>query len=295
MRDKQEIDLELFEHNWNDDAANRYTAFIYIDNFPIYFDVFDTASFYFGNLIEHEDFIILKSNRSEEILNGSVKCPEGLTDFTIENRQRIKSFALGRLFSIPFNKNEFSFGHYTNKKYKIVSYIDAGMDETEIEGRIKFFDFVLDNCNNCNLLYRERGDVKTKHEKELLGKYKLVPNGFNLHENYFRTMGEGLFNINFPGIGLSQPFRLVDGVISKTVSISTIVYQDIYKDFPCVKLPVCGYYGTGDWKTAKEILNNLDNVNVDSIYLQSLEWYRKYLSAEGMWYNQILSNYKSVI
>jgi len=282
-----------FKYDIADVGIYNHTGLIYINDFPIYFDVFDTPKFWYESLINEDNFILLKGNRSEEILNGLVQCPNELGDFVVTNKNRVVNFAYGRVFSIPFDTKELLvYIHKRYKKYKIVSYNGPGLEDIHTESRAKVYDCINSLGKKVKLVYRKRPDIPSKYDGDFCLKYPEVFSHFpNLSELY-QFIGSGEFSINTPGIGLSQPAKLVDAVISGTAAISTIIYQDIYKDFPCVQIPVCGYYGTGDWEKVKETLENLDSINWDKMHGDSLVWYNKYLSAEGLWKNQLLKAYE---
>jgi hypothetical protein len=104
---------------------------------------------------------------------------------------------------------------------------------------------------------------------------------------YYRWLATGEYSLNIPGICASQPFRLVDSVLVNRVCISSKIWQDAYKDFPCVELPYCAYFGTGDLEKTKIILDNLDKVCYNDLLNKANEWYNQKLTSHNMWKNQI--------
>ena len=209
----------------------------------------------------------------------------------------------GRAFKISYDHNELTRWGNNNQSsiWKVVSLSGAGLFQLQTESRITLFN-LFDSVfnNNAKLMFNDRKHLRTD-EKLAIPNYehflKKYPNNINTgnYGEYIEFLSSGDFSINSAGLCLSTPFRFVDSVIANKCIISTKIYHDIYKTFPCVQLPICGYFGTGDWAAARAVLENIHLIKQNEMLQKAKDWYSWFLSADGMWNNQILTNLKGKI
>jgi len=273
----------------------------YVNDYPIIVEARDNfnvlSNFRDEQLPKFKDFIILKSNYSTELWDTMPKeFDQKLNARDLKLRKHLRPFIAGRglgkkVITYP---NEFTLQDSSiNSKYKVVSYSGAGMYKLEIESRLRIYELIekvfKDDCK-LSLCDRKWAKGTTDKFKQLL-KTKYLPLNTDIHNNYtnyINWLKLGEFSLSFPGLQMSMPFRCVDAVIADRCIISTKIWQDGYKSFPCVELPICGYLGIGDWAKAEKILLNLDKVDQVEMKKKAKEWYDKYLSPIGFWENQIL-------
>lgn len=287
LKYQNNIQIEYFES----DIKESYVMLFYFNNRPIFIDVRDDNRLS-ETYKDWSDSLVLKSNYSSELWdNTPSNFEQPFRDWEYKIRSRIRSFIHGRTFGSSYNQHEFP--KKSNQiKYDIVSMTGNGIYNTNTENRLKLYEFInsISDLNN-NLIFwiRNHGDPNQPITQEILNRAERFSNDVTYPlNNYFSFLSEGKYSLNIPGITLSQPFRCVDAVLANRVIISTKIWQDIYKTFPCIEIPICAYFGNGDWDKAKEILSNLDQFNYNEILQQSYYWYSKYLSEEGMWKNQFL-------
>lgn len=280
---------------------------MYINDYPVFIDLRD--DFAIGKDLDkyHKDYLLLKGNFSSQLwdLAESGNHPKGfeykLQEWELKMRPKIKAFALGRTFGRKFMMNELTQFKTTNSKYKVVSLTGAGIYKLQTENRLRIFNLFNSVFNDkAKLMFFDRQHFVECDRKEMqdydsqLQKYKYDINtrGF---DNYIKFLSMGEYSINVAGLCLSSPFRIADSVIANRCLISTKIYHDIYSTFPCVKLPICGYLGMGDWGEAQRILKELDTNDYKLMLQRAKKWYSLYLSSEGMWENQILYNLEGKI
>jgi len=270
--------------------VDRHRAIIYVNGFPLLIDIVDSSKLppieYFSKF---NDFRILKANLSIE------NRPDNWNPKIVD---KIKPYIIGRTMGMYYEVDELKMYHsFKISKYKVISYSGAGVYKTPTENRLKVYDlFEKVFKEKALLIFRDRPHFKSEEKNKFLKfndylkKYRKPTNMPNISglKDYFNFLADGEFSINFAGVSKSNPFRCVDSILVNKCVISTKIYVDIWKDFPCVMLPICGYDGTGDWDKAREILQNLDKINQDELKRKARNWYDKYLSPEGMWKNQIL-------
>ena len=290
---QRKIQLEIIEKNSNT-KTNHYEI-IYVDDFPLVIDIADGAYLPPRKLLNYSDFRLLKSNLSIE--NRPYNWYSDL-----ENK--IKPYIIGRIFNCGYNLKEFKHfqSHIKSSKYKVVSFAGSGCKALETKNRLKIFDLFKEIFQDkCLLVFRDREHF-SKEEKAKFPEWNNYfkkygkswqwhkKNHFGSYAYYLGMLSEGEFSINTPGIGKSQPFRCVDAILANRCIISTKIYVDIYKTFPCVKLPIDGYLNSEleDYEKAKKILRNIGQVNQQELKQKQLDWYSWYLSPEGMFKNQIL-------
>lgn len=290
---KGKIQLKIIKENPPFKA--NYLALIYVGDFPIVMDAVDSCCLPPKELLNYSDFRLLKSNLSSE---------HRPSNWYPELANKIKPYIIGRAFNYNYDINELKYFKKQTPKYKVISFAGVGVYALETKTRLKVFDlFKRIFGNKCFLVFRDRSHFSNKEKAKFpewndyfkkYGKinewYKSI--GFRKYSRYIELLSQGEFSINTPGISKSQPFRCVDAVIANKCIISTKIYVDIWKDFPCVLLPICGFTGSGDWKEAEEILRNLDKVDQIKLKEKTKAWYNKYLSPEGFWNNQILKSLK---
>jgi len=273
-----------------------YVELLYINNTPLFIDVRDDLTLSNTYKGFSSDAIILKANYSTELF----ETPPKEFEYQVQGwyktiKDRLHPFILGRSFNLPFNIDEFS---YYRKaiipKYDVVSYSGAGIYSLQTKSRIKVYDLIKEVFKEkSNLLFIGRNhytDEKNYPEffKKLLEYFCPTTLGT---DDFFNFLHTGCYSLNFPGIACSQPFRCVDAVLTGRGIISTKIYHDLYKSFPCIELPICGYTGEGDWNKAKEILNNLP-INTVELIRKADNWYSWFLSTEGMFNNQLINYLK---
>jgi len=249
-----------------------------------------------------KDYTLFKANFSTQLWNMAQKgeYPEGfeyrLEDWELAMQPHIKAFALGRRFNMDWQKNELNIkgGKYTFNK--IVSLFGAGILPKQTETRLKVFDMINSTIKDSKLMFEDKKHFRggVNNYGDYLAKY---PVNIDTHSygEYIEFLSMGEYSLNVPGIALSTPFRFIDSVIANRNIITTKVYHDVYSTFPAVVLPICGYLGTGDWKEAENILRNLTSYDKKETLKRAKNWYSWFLSAHGMWENQILRHLKGKI
>lgn len=279
-----------------------YYELIYINDYPIFFDLRDDfkVTKQLGNYFK--DYTLFKGNFSTELWNLAKqdKYPEGfeyrLEDWELDMQPNIKAFALGRRFNMNYKINEQRITG-KNPSYKsIVSLFGAGILSKQTETRLKVFDMVNIINTNSKLMFANKAHFKgeVNNYNEYLKKYPVNVNTQS-YGQYIDFLCIGDYSLNVPGIALSTPFRFIDAVIANRNIITTKVWHDVYSTFPAVVLPICGYLGTGDWTEAERILQNLNEYNKKTMLKRAKNWYSWFLSTHGMWKNQILANLKGKI
>jgi len=287
LKTKENIQIEYFES----DIKEPYVMLFYLNDQPIFIDVRDDNRLS-ETYKDWNDAIIFKSNYSSELWDNTPKeFEQPFRDWEYKIRDRIRPFIHGRTLGISYSQSEFP-KRLNKVKYDIVSMTGNGIYNANTERRLDLYEFInkIPNLNN-NLIFwiRNHGDPNQPINEEILNRAKKFNNDVTYPLNdYFSFLSEGKYSLNIPGITLSQPFRCIDAVLANRVVISTKIWQDIYKTFPCIELPICSYFGNGDWIFAKEILENLNEFDYDKILQESKDWYSWYLSEEGLWKNQIL-------
>lgn len=270
----------------------QFVSLIFIDGKPVIIDVRDDIDLPLTELRVYPEAVVLKSNYSTELWdNPPASFEYPIKDEDRKYRNNVRLFRHGRSYNIPLDANELNyFNHCIHpSQFKITSYTGAGVFGQQTESRIKVYDLISEVFGNqAKLIFYDRNDHYQKDWPDYINrraKYLQTGNHSWDYEHYLRYLALGKYSLNFPGIAVSQPFRFVDGVLANRPVISTKIWTDAWKDFPCIELPICGYFGTGDWEKAKEILSSYKNLEFnDALTLEAMRsWYQKYLSAEGMW------------
>lgn len=278
---------------YNSNIDERYVMQFFFNNQPVWIDVSDDNKLS-PTYKDKFDSIIFKSNYSTELWNNP---PENFIykneEWEYKLQSNIKPFILGRAFKQRYDLNEFQ--QYTPQNieliYDVFSFSGSGITEESSLIRLKIYD-LFSNISNKKLIFwlRKHGDyIWSKAVEEQAQKYECKSPTWGI-ENYYKMIAQAKYSINFPGICVSPPFRCIDAILSGRAIISTKIWTDIYKTFPCIELPICGYFGSGDWEKAKEIILNLNNYDYQDLANKAKDWYSWYLSPEGMWRNQILKN-----
>lgn len=274
-----------------------YVAIVLIDGVPIILDVRDDASLPLPELKIYPNALIFKANYSSELWDNAPTTFEyPITDEERKYRKQIRPFIYGRAFGIPLEANERqAFRHCINQiNKKVVSYTGTGVYRQQTESRLKVFDLINEVFSDkSKLIWYDRydhykndwADYQVRRQKYL----EKSPGAWD-YENYLKFLSQGQYSLNIPGIAVSQPFRFIDGVLAGRGVISTKIWIDAWKSFPCNEIPICGYFGTGDWEKARLFLLRLEELEWDDTFLLKgmNKWYDHYLSADGMWNNQIL-------
>lgn len=287
LKIRSDVQIEYFDSSINEP----HVMLFYLNDRPIFIDVRDDNRLS-ETYKDWNDAIIFKSNYSSELWDNIPKeFEQPFREWEYKIRNRIRPFIHGRTFGTSHYESEFP-KRRSNIKYDIVSMTGNGIYNANTENRLKLYEFIstIPNLNN-NLIFwiRHHGVPNQPITSEILERAKKFENNVTYPLNdYYSFLSEGKFSLNIPGITLSQPFRCVDAVLANRVIISTKIWQDIYKTFPCIELPICAYFGNGDWDKAKEILSNLNQFNYNDILQKSYYWYSWYLSEKGMWNNQFL-------
>lgn len=298
MQKEGVLELEIIDSSFFQDHDHAYEL-IFIDGCPVFIDLRDDFTIDKQELPNiKEDFKILKANYSSELWDMAEKgiYPEGvpyrLKDWELPLRKHIRPFALGRTFSTNVKEELKNYNYIGPIKYKVVSATGVGILKIQSESRIKVYEMFNEIFGGkAKLIYFDKHHGIMKETPDNLSYYlKKYPIDYPIHgiEDYFGFLSLGEYSINIAGIALSTPFRLVDSVLVGRCCISTKIWHDVYKTFPCIELPICGYTGLGDWDKTKVILKDLDKVDYNFLLQRARNWYDQFLSTKGMWENQIL-------
>jgi len=275
---------------FNSNITERYVLKFYFNNNPAWVDLRDDnkLSPTYKNEI---DATIFKSNYSSEMWDNPPSDFLYLNEaWEHELRKNIRPFVLGRAFKMSYSNDEFLKFSSKDKEpiYDIFSFSGAGITNETTLMRLKIYE-LFNSISNKKLIFwlRKHGEEINEEVRKRVSQFE-CSNPIAGIENFYKQLNEAKYSINFPGICVSAPFRCVDAVLANRAIISTKIWCDIYKTFPCIELPICGYFGTGDWTKAKEILNQLHTYDYRDLTRRARDWYLWYLSPEGMWKNQIL-------
>ena len=286
FKHKKNIEL-LIEENSN---LENYLAKVIINDKVFFIDVLDDVNLYIPEKEITNNCIILKANYSSELYNTNIIY---INEHTKKYLPFMKPFVLGRYHFINKNINEFEYYKRcvsNNKKYKIYSMIGCGVNEEQSRNRGKIikllkdefkdkFEFVLINKVICV------GYDYDASWKEISNIYGATTNVM-IYEEYIKNLYSSEYGLILSGVGASMPFRWIDHVLSNIVSISTYIYQDIFKNYPCIKLPINSFFDYNDnLSETIYILKHLQDYDYNNILKESIEFYNKYLSIDGM-YNQ---------
>ena len=239
----------IAEIEWIENSINQtYVLLIYINDRPIYIDLRDDNKL--SNVYKNKlDSLIFKSNYSSELWNNTPDdFPFIFETWERDIQKKIKPFILGRSFNDRMDLNEFDKYRPENDKttYNIVSFSGSALTNENSLIRLKTYE-LLSAIPDNNLFFWLR-----KHGDEISDDVIKKANVFNCHKTqlglieFYKFLSNGKYSLNMPGICLSQPFRCVDAVLANRCIISTKIWCDIYKSFPCITLPICGYFGNGD-------------------------------------------------
>lgn len=275
----------------------QFVAPIFIDDKVIILDVRDDCSMPLPELKKYPDALIYKSNYSTELWDNPPATFEyPLTEEEKKFRNQVRPFIYGRALNIKYDVNEIE--HFQNAikpiKYGIISYSGEGIFKQQTENRLKVYDLIKSvHGQDAELVWFARSHFEDKDKienyRQIIKPYLRKLDGmWGSYHHYLSFLSQGRFSLNLPGIACSQPFRLIDGVFANRAVLSTEVYTDIYKNFPYIHLPICVYFGTGDWETAKKTLEYLYGFDETKTLEEMKQWYNYYLSAKGLWENQIL-------
>lgn len=278
-----------------------YTPFVsvvFFDSQPIILDVRDDHALPLPELKKYPNALIFKANYSSELWDNPPETYEyPITDEERKYRSQVRPFIYGRAFGMSLNTNERKcFKHCIQAiNKKIVSYTGAGVYRQQTESRLRVYDLISEVMGDKSELVwydrKDHYDNKWSEYEQRRQKYLDKNNRSWDYDNYLRFLSQGQYSLNVPGIAASQPFRFIDGILANRVVISTKIWIDAWKSFPCCELPICGYFGTGSWENAKKSLEYFIYMHISS-YSTILEdmdrWYDQYLTAEGMFENQFL-------
>lgn len=243
-----------------------------------------------------EGTLVYKSNFSLELWNTP---PETFEYKLPEEHKKYVSFCrpfiFGRAFSWPLdiNEKEYCSRHLSPITKKIVSLSGEGIFAQQTLGRLQVYDVIYSSFKkeDIELFWNKRPHFQ---DRDKIKDYSLLTNKFSkpkdtvLHnyESYINWLSMGTYSLNMPGIACSQPFRLVDAVLSQRAIISSKCWSEQFNDFPFVKIDMDGYF-----KSTEEQVNNTKEQLKKLTYnipLQEMNaWYDKYLSVDGMW-NQLI-------
>lgn len=301
--------IELTEYPVSPFFEEPYYETVFINGYTVFFDVRDDFNVTKKLSNYTKGYTLFKSNFSSELWNGAEAniYPDGfehcLQTFELAMRPNIVPFMHGRAFKMSYDRNELTmFKDFIQCPiYKVVSMSGAGIKARQTQSRLKTFD-LFDSVYKINalLMFTDRAHLEPD-EKSMIKNYdsyiKKYPNNINTsgYNKYIEFLSMGDYSINSAGLCLSTPFRFIDSVIANRCVISTKIYHDIYKTSPCIELPICGYFGTGDWEKAKEILKSVSDLGYGKLLQKAKDWYSWYFSVDGMWKNQILANLKGKI
>lgn len=275
-----------------------FVSVVFFDDQPVILDLRDDHALPLPEIDKYPNALIFKANYSSELWDNPPETYEyPIKDEERKHRNKIRQFVFGRGLIIPYEANELQYFKYCIKPIirKIVSYTGTGIFRQQTESRIKFYDLVSEIFKEkCRLVWYDRRD----HSKNDWPEYdarrqKYLDRNRNSwdYEGFLKFLSQGQYSLNFPGIACSQPFRFIDGIIAERAVISTKIWIDAWKMFPCLELPICGYFGTGDWDKAKINLEQLITMptDSDSLLIDAMKrWYNHRLSPEGMYNNQFL-------
>lgn len=283
-----------------DDSTNsEYVTVIWINEKPqIILDVRDDFPLPIDVIKQYPEALIFKSNYSSEAWQNPKII--GFENWYIDEHKnhlhKVRPWIIGRMFKMATHERDFAWFN-PNTQYDMMAFIGEGINAPETMVRIKILDLLKQNTERNMLVYYKRSHFKDADKipnyEKMIASYCNKEHANELWGNYglYRDfLALGKWSINIPGIHLSQPFRCIDAVLAGRTIVSTKIWVDIYKDFPCVMLPICGFTGEGDWNKAGEIIKNLNNIDVNKMYSDSVNWYTKYLSIDGLWQNQFLKN-----
>jgi len=279
-------------------SASKYVTVLYFDDQPIIIDTRDDFHLPGDAIEKFPKALIFKSNFSQELWESPPELfEERPTELELQHYKKLKPWIHGRAMCIPYDMDEFAaFTHPLRRPvHKVASFSGEGVFKLQTEARLKVFDLVRKVYPNSPLVWRRRPEhfrdaAAILDYLQRISPYMVECRDLMNFRNYCEFLSGAEYSLNTPGISMSQPFRCVDAVLAGSAIISTKIWTDVYKDFPCVMLPVCGYTGLGDWVGAENILRNLNNHSRNELVFRGKEWYNKYLSAEGMYYNQICKN-----
>ena len=289
--------ISTFQNTFFDES---FIELVYINDVPCIFDLRDdfTLSETYNGLFNNE-YILFKANYSSEMWQNPPSVFEyKLQPWSNNIKDRIIPFAYGRAFSVSPYKDEFElYSSVINPiEFDLASYSGAGLTEMHTRSRLDVYDLLEEYFDEkACLIFEDRSHFKDKYNGYLqhLEKYKGQScSGLN---TYYSFISKGKYILNFPGIALSQPFRFVDAVLMNRGVISTKIWQDVWKTFPCIELEsVCGYFGYDEDKIdyiTDSLTNKLKTTNYKELLLNQKKWYDDILSSNGMFTNQILRGF----
>ncbi len=301
-----EIKLIITEDRYEKDLIDKpwignHVHVIFIDERPIIIDTRDTSKFPMDVFKQFTDSKIIKFQYSSELYNNPPNDYEDkISEEEVNIIDKVYPFAGGRSMTLGFDSDELSEwkNNILSISKKIVSYTGEGIFKKRTLRRLDVYDLVSESVDNSNLdliFYHRLHYSKENHDDKYLEKIKKYQNlelGINYdsqklwqnYKDYISWLSRGEFSINIPGIACSQPFRLIDSVFANRKVITTKIYNDAYKDFPCIQIPFDGYFQNGDFDESKKIIQNCKFEDVD--FQDVLKWYEKNLSVNGIW-NQI--------
>lgn len=290
LQSVEEIELVPIESELPEHA--KYEAIFYINGLKVYIDLRDDLKLPY-NKYEDCDCMV----KSNYITSLNELLPKGIEyQFTDKEEAylhlKVLPFANGRSFNYPLNFNEFDKCPNKDKKYIIKSFSGAGLYDLQTESRLRFYNLIKGSFEESDIDLRFW--YPTHYKGNISSEYQDLPKLRNSLETYYNWISDAKYILNFPGIACSQPFRFIDATICNCAVISSKIWHPAWRSFPCVELPVCGYTGEGDWKTAKDILNHLLPENIEDTLQKQKVWYNKYLSKENMFKEQILKQLETL-
>lgn len=279
--------------------VEQYVLMLWVDDQPVIVDVRDHHYLPVLHMTEFPDARVLKSSFSTELWEDPTLTEDILgMDFPAEQRDlvdRVVPFALGRSMSIPLHSNEFDLVTKAREKAGWVAGLaGAGQTWQQTHNRLRVLELIGEVMpTSCLRWFRSDRCVQAELVPDYESRSAPFAGSTHFYEmissltGYLSWLNSAVFGLNFPGFCLSPPFRLVDGVLADVPCISTRIWADAYKGFPCFELPVCGFLGVGDWEQAKEGLVELKGEGPDSPRarlraLEAREWYHEHLSPDGM-------------
>ena len=275
----------------------QFVAPIKIENQDCILDVRDDIGLPLPELKNYPDALIFKSNYSSELWDN----PPATFEYPITEEERkfrnlVRPFIYGRAMNLNYDVDEIEHFQKAIKpiKHILISYSGDGVYKQQTENRLKVYHMIKSILGReAELVWFPRThfldkEKFTDYDMQVKPYLRNLDGMWGSYHRYLSFLSQGRFSLNFPGIACSQPFRLIDGVFANRAVVSTKIYTDIYKNFPYIEIPVCGYFGTGDWELAKKTIDFLAGVDETEILKQMRQWYDFYLSANGMWTNQIL-------
>jgi hypothetical protein len=286
LMNKKNIKLNIENHS----NLDNYLAKIIINDKVFLIDLFDSPFIQLPENAITKDCIILKTNYSSEIINNNLF---GINELTNKYWKQCKPFTHGRVHLLKFDVNEFEYYrnfNNKNKKYKIYTMIGCGVSEEHSRNRGKIIKLLKDEFKDKFqfVLINKVIGVGCDYDeswKALTNIYGATTNVMS-YEEYLTNLYSSDYGLILSGVGASMPFRWCDHVLSNIVSISTYIYQDLFKNYPCIKLPINSFFDYNDnLSKTIYILKHLQDYNYNNILKESIEFYNKYLSIDGM-YNQ---------